>query len=43
MSCPEIAKDIRPEMEVRVEADPHLTAVWFIGGNEAGRLAAFID
>src|SRR5580704_6474285 len=43
LSCPEIAKDIRPEMEVRVEADPHLAAVWFIGRNEAGRVAIMID
>src|SRR5664279_461627 len=43
LSCPESAKDIRPEMEVRVEADPHLAAIWIIGGNKAGRVAASID
>ena len=43
LPCPEIAKYVRPEMKVRVEADPHLAAVWFIGGNEVGRVAIMID
>src|ERR1700730_1133488 len=43
LSCPEIAKYVRPEMKVRVEADPHLAPVWFVGRNKASRVAAMID
>jgi hypothetical protein len=44
-SCPvrKWRKTSVPKLEVRVEADPHLTAVWFIDGNETGRVAIMID